>query len=96
VLKSGRGQKTQRPGRGFGGAAAGGECALEERAREGEGRGEGWRKEEEVRKILIVMAALAIWATGAYPPWKMSLARSLSVKSKGTTVTVNVLEIPLD
>lgn len=24
------------------------------------------------RRVIIVIAALAIWATGAYPPWKLS------------------------
>jgi hypothetical protein len=26
------------------------------------------------RKLLMVIAALAVWATGAYPPWKLTLS----------------------
>ena len=44
--------------------AGGGEAVGKERREEGH---------EMIRRVLAVAAALAIWVTGAYPPWKMSV-----------------------
>jgi hypothetical protein len=46
-----------------------------------------------MRKVLVVVAALAIWATGAYPPWKMSHVYTADESSYEGNVAVAVAEV---